>query len=285
MASQRQIQDKGESTQEDSLGIKDAQQVESQKVEVKPKRAEKSSKSAEPDTANDIEPTQKVELLSQLLKGEISAILHGRGSANDPDAALKAIDELHGLLQKVKQPEAKEIATMLKELQKLLKQKEPTGHELGELITHLGEKTIEIATQSEPVLKTPLQHLGKQLNKIGRSLSKSEDLEYLEGLDAIVDVIEQKPSKIDLKQSIKSIDTWYEILHKSEDKSLKAIALELKDLKQLLKGDNLKAADLSQKLIHIGDLTTATATTAGRGFKGIIQKLGKVLSTFGKSLK
>ncbi len=285
MASQRQIQDKGESTQEDSLGIKDAQQVESQKVEVKPKRAEKSSKSAEPDTANDIEPTQKLELLSQLLKGEISAILHGRGSANDPDAALKAIDELHGLLQKVKQPEAKEIATMLKELQKLLKQKEPTGHELGELITHLGEKTIEIATQSEPVLKTPLQHLGKQLNKIGRSLSKSEDLEYLEGLDAIVDVIEQKPSKIDLKQSIKSIDTWYEILHKSEDKSLKAIALELKDLKQLLKGDNLKAADLSQKLIHIGDLTTATATTAGRGFKGIIQKLGKVLSTFGKSLK
>lgn len=274
MASQRQIQDKRESTQEDSLGIKDAQQVENHKAEEKPK---KSSKSADSDSANDTEPTQKLELLSQLLKGEISAI--------DPDAALKAIDELHSLLQKVKQPEAKEIATMLKELQKLLKQKEPTGHELGELIGHLGEKTIEIATQSESGLKTPLQHLGKQLNKISRSLSKSEDLEYLEGLDAVVDIIEQKPDKIDLKQSTKSIDSWYEILHKSEDKSLKAIATELKDLKQLLKGDKLKAADLSQKLIQIGDLTSATAATAGRGFKGIIQKLGKVLSTFGKSLE
>jgi hypothetical protein len=37
MASQRQIQYKQESTKEDSLGIKDAQQVESQKVEAKPK--------------------------------------------------------------------------------------------------------------------------------------------------------------------------------------------------------------------------------------------------------
>jgi hypothetical protein len=276
MASQRQIQDKQESTQEDSLGIKDAQEIESHKVEEKPKKAEKSPKSANSDTINDGEPAQKIEWLSQLLKGEISDI--------DPNAALKAIDEMHSLLQKVKQPEAKEIATMLKELQKLLKQKEPSGHDIGELIGHLGEKTSEIATQSEPALKTPLQHLGKQLNKLGRSLSKSEDLEYLEGLDAIVDILDQKPKKIDLKHAMTAIDLWYEILHKSEDKSLKAIAIELKDLKQLLKADKPKAADLSQKLIHIGDLTTATAATAGRGFKGVIQKLGKVLSTFGKSL-
>jgi translation initiation factor 2B subunit (eIF-2B alpha/beta/delta family) len=276
MASQRQIQDKQESTKEDSLGIKDAQQVESQKVEAKPKKSAKSAKLADPDPADDAEPAQKLELLSQLLKGEISE--------SDPNAALKAIDEMHGLLQKVQQPEAKEIATMLKELQKLLKQKEPNGHELGELIGHLGEKTTEIATQSEPGLKTPLQHLGKQLNKLGRSLSKSEDLEYLEGLDAIVDILEQKPKKIDLKYAIISIDLWYEILHKSEDQSLKLIATELKDLKQLLKADKQKAAEISQKLIQIGELTTATAATAGRGFKGVIQKLGKVLSTFGKSM-
>lgn len=276
MASQRQIQDKQESTKEDSLGIKDAQQVKSHKVEAKPKKSAKSPKSADSDPADDAEPTQKLELLSQLLKGEISDI--------DPNAALKAIDELHSLLLKVKQPEVKEIATMLKELQKLLKQKEPTGHELGELIGHLGEKTSEIATQSEPGLKTPLQHLGKQLNKLGRSLSKAEDLEYLEGLDAIVDILDQKPKKIDLKHAMTAIDLWYEILHKAEDNNLKAIATELKDLKQLLKADKSKAADLSQKLIQIGDLTTATAATAGRGFKGVIQKLGKVLSAFGKSL-
>lgn len=276
MASQRQIQDKRESTQEDSLGIQDAQQVESHKVEAKPKKPEKPSKLANTDSIDDGEPAQKLELLSQLLKGEISDI--------DPNAALKAIDELHGLLQKVKQPEAKEIATMLKELQKLLKQKEPNGHALGELIGDLGEKTIEMATQSEPGLKTPLQHLGKQLNKLGRSLSKSEDLEYLEGLDEVADILEQKSKKIDLKHATSAIDIWYEILNKSEDKSLKAIAIELKDLKQLLKGDKPKAADLSQKLIQIGDLTTATSATAGRGFKGVIQKLGKVLSTFAKSL-
>jgi hypothetical protein len=150
MASQRQIQDKRESTQEDSLGIKDAQKVEIDKAEEKPKKAEKSHKSADSDSANDNEPAQKLELLSQLLKGELSAILHGRGSANDPNAALKAIDEMHGLLQKLKQPEAKEIATMLKELQKLLKQKEPTGHELGELIGHLGEKRLRSRLNPNP---------------------------------------------------------------------------------------------------------------------------------------
>lgn len=276
MASQRQIQDKRESTQEDSLGIEDAQQVEIPTSGEKPKRAEKSPKAANPDPIDDTEPAQKLELLSQLLKGEISTV--------DPDAALKAIDELHGLVQKAKQPEAKEIATMLKELQKLLKRKEPTGHELGDLIGHLGEKTTQIATQSEFGLKTPLQYLGKQLTKLGRSLSKLEDLEYLEGLDAIVDILEQKPKKIDLKYATVSIDLWYEILHKSEDNGLKAIATELKDLKQLLKADKPKGADLSHKLIQIGDLTTVTAATAGRGFKGVIQKLGKVLSTFGKSL-
>ena len=276
MASQRQIQDKRESTQEDSLGIEDAQQVEIPTSGEKPKRAEKSPKAANPDPIDDPEPAQKLELLSQLLKGEISTV--------DPDAALKAIDELHGLVQKAKQPEAKEIATMLKELQKLLKRKEPTGHELGDLIGHLGEKTTQIATQSEFGLKTPLQYLGKQLTKLGRSLSKLEDLEYLEGLDAIVDILEQKPKKIDLKYATVSIDLWYEILHKSEDNGLKAIATELKDLKQLLKADKPKGADLSHKLIQIGDLTTVTAATAGRGFKGVIQKLGKVLSTFGKSL-
>ena len=115
--------------------------------------------------------------------------------------------------------------------------------------------------------------------------AKSADLEYLEEFDVIANTIEQKPHKIDLKQSTKSIDVWYGILHKSEDKSLRAIATELKDLKQLLMGDKLEAADLSQKLIHIGDLTTTTAATAGRGFKGVIQKLGKVLSTFGRSLE
>jgi hypothetical protein len=63
MASQRQIQYKQESTKEDSLGIKDAQQVENHKVEAKPKKSAKSPKSADPDPADDDEPAQKLELL------------------------------------------------------------------------------------------------------------------------------------------------------------------------------------------------------------------------------
>jgi hypothetical protein len=277
MASQRQVHDKRQSTKQDSPAIEDAQQVTTiDNQEEKSKKVAKPPKSAEPEPTDEAEPAQKLESLAQLLKGEISTI--------DPDAALKMIDELHGLVQKAKQPEAKEIEAMLKELQKLLKRKEPNGFELGELISNLGEQTTQIATQSELGLKTPLQHLGKRLTKIGRSLSKSEDLEQLEGLDAIVDILEQKPKKIDLKHAMTTIDLWYEILHKSEDNSLKPIATELKSLKSLLKSNKIESAALSQQIVQIGDLTTTAATTAGRGFKGVIQKLGKVLTTFGKSL-
>jgi ribosomal protein L3 len=146
------------------------------------------------------------------------------------------------------------------------------------------ESTQEDSLGIEDAEQVSISAIGKQLTKLGRSLSKSEDLDYLEALDTVVDILEQKPQKIDTKQAMTTIDLWYEILHKSEDSSLKAISIELKDLKQLLKKDKIKSADLSQKMIEIGTLTTAIAATAGRGFKGVINKLGKVLITFGKSL-
>ena len=274
MASERQIQDKRESTQEDSIENRAAQQESADRSKDK-KKSEKSSKSATSESKHD-EPAQKLESLSEALQGDLSSI--------DPDTALKMIDELHGLVHQSKQPEAKEIATGLKELQKQLKRKEPSGHELGELIGHLGEQTSEIAAQAEKELKAPLQRLGKQLVKVGRSLAKAEDLHHLEGLDAVVDILEQDPSKSDPKSAVGEIDRWYDLLHKSEDEGLKALATELKQLKQLLKASKTKGADLSEKLIEIGEQTTAAAANAGRGFKGVIQKLGKVLTTFGKSL-
>ena len=274
MASERQIQDKRESTQEDSIENGAAQQESADRSKDK-KKSEKSSKSATSESKHD-EPAQKLESLSAALQGELGSI--------DPDAALKMIDELHRLVHQSKQPEAKEIATGLKELQKQLKRKEPSGHELGELIGHLGEQTSEIAAVAEKELKAPLQRLGKQLVKVGRSLAKAEDLHHLEGLDAVVDILEQDPSKSDPKSAVGEIDRWYDLLHKSEDESLKALATELKQLKQLLKASKTKGTDLSEKLIEIGEQTTAAAANAGRGFKGVIQKLGKVLTTFGKSL-
>jgi hypothetical protein len=274
MASQRQIQDKGESTQEDSIENGAAQQ----EVADGTKAAKKGAPSAKSATAEspDDETIKQIDSLSKAFQGNLSEI--------DPDTALGSIDTFQSLLKQAKQPEAKEIATGLKDLQKLLKRKEPSGHELGELIAHLGEQTIEIAGDADKGLKAPLQHLGKQLTKIGRSLSKAEDSEQLEEIDGLVDTLKQAPDKIDAKASGGEIDRWYDVLHKSEDASLKEIATDLKELKQLLKGSKAKGEDLSEKLIQLGEKTTAAAAGAGRGFKGAIQKLGKGLTAFGKSL-
>jgi hypothetical protein len=51
-----------------------------------------------------------------------------------------------------------------------------------------------------------------------------------------------------------------------------------------LKDSKVKGAELNEKLIHLGEQTSSAATNAQRGFKGVIQKLGKVLTAFGKSL-
>jgi hypothetical protein len=275
MASQRQIQDKGESTQEDSIENGAAQQELADGTKAS-KKAETSKKSANSASTDDTEGSQQLESLLQALQGDLSTL--------DPDTALETIDTFHRLLKQSKQPEAKELASGLKDLQKLLKRKEPSGHELGELIAHLGEQTIEIAADADKGIKTPLQQLGKQLTKIGRSLSKAEDSEQLEALDELVDTLKQEPAKIDAKASVGEIDRWYDLLHKSEDESLKEISSDLKELKQLLKGGKAKGTQLSEKLIKLGEKTTAAAANAGRGFKGAIQKLGKGLTAFGKSL-
>jgi hypothetical protein len=242
------------------------------------KAAKKGAPSAKSATAEspDDETIKQIDSLSKAFQGNLSEI--------DPDTALESIDTFLSLLKQAKQPEAKEIATGLKDLQKLLKRKEPSGHELGELIAHLGEQTIEIAGDADKGLKAPLQHLGKQLTKIGRSLSKAEDSEQLEAIDTLVDTLKQAPDKTDAKASVGEIDRWYEVLHKSEDASLKEIATDLKELKQLLKGSKAKGEELSAKLIQLGEKTTTAAASAGRGFKGATQKLGKGLTAFGKSL-
>jgi hypothetical protein len=275
MASQRQIQDKSESTQSDSIEH-GAEQQELADRDRESKKTAKPAKSETGESTDNSQPSQKLESLVKILQGDLSEI--------DPDAALKTIDEIHKLVDKLKQPAAKEIASGLKELHKLLKRKEPTGHELGELISHLGEQTTNIASEAETEFKPPLQHLGKQLTKIGRSLAKAEDTEQHDALNELVDTLAAEPKQIELKAAIEQIERWYDLLHKSEDPSLQQIATELKDLKKLLKGNKVKAAELSDLLGKVGELTTTAAAAAPRGFKGVIQKLGKALSAIGKSL-
>lgn len=66
MASERQLQDYGNSTQEDSLGIQDAQQVSD------PTNISKSPTNSE--RQNDLEHLQQVDLLTKKLKEKLSSV-------------------------------------------------------------------------------------------------------------------------------------------------------------------------------------------------------------------
>ena len=228
------------------------------------------------DSDNNSETLQKLASLSEALQNDVSSA--------DPDAAFKLIDEWHDLVNKVKGAEFKEIARGLKEVQKLLQQ-DDAGHDLGELLSHLGALTSDSASEAEKGLKNPLRLLGKQLSEVGISLSKEEDKHHLEALGSLVETLDQEASTIDSKSSVDEIEQWHDLLHKSEDDSLKSIAGKLKDLKKLLKGTKTKGADISEVLIELGEQTTEAASIASRGFKGAIRELGKALIKFGKSIE
>jgi hypothetical protein len=100
----------------------------------------------------------------------------------------------------------------------------------------------------------------------------------------LAETLDQDPDEIGAK-SAGEIDRWYDLLHESEDKNLQEIATELKALKQLLKGKKVDAGDLSEMLINIGEQTTEAGSNASRGFKGVVQMLGKSLTRLGKSIE
>jgi hypothetical protein len=234
----------------------------------------KSQKTSE--TKNNSEILENLDSLSEVLQDNLSDVA--------PDSATKMIDHWQNLIQKSKDPGLKDIAKGLKDLQKILKYEDPSKHGLGELLSDIGEQTSEVASNTEQGLKVPLQHLGKQLTKVGRSLIKEEDQEQIEALNALAETLDQEPDEIGPK-SAGEIDRWYDILHESEDENLQEIASELKALKQLLKGKKVDAGELSEMLINIGEQTTEASSNASRGFKGAIQMLGKSLVRLGKSIE
>ncbi len=223
------------------------------------------------DTKDSSVTSEKLDSLLTALQGDLGSIDQ------------ESIGEWYELMSKAKDSESKEIAKGLKELDKLVKDKEVSGDDLGELLNHLGELTMDISGENE--VKPTLQKIGNQLCKVGRTLAKDEDQQHLQAIDSLVETLGQEPSKIDTESAGESIEHWYEFLHKSEDKKLKAIAGDLKELKKLLKGNKTKASDLSEKLIELGEQTTESAASASKGFKGIVKKLGKALTKFGKSIK
>lgn len=238
---------------------------------------EETASKKEGTEASNSADNQELDSLLSTLEGDLSEI--------DNEAALGLIDVWYGSLHKSKESEIKEIAGSLKELKQLLKGGKATGHEIGEVLTEIGEQTADVASDSDKELKTPLQKLGKLLSKAGTSLGKAEDREYAEQLDSLVETLEGDLTSVDAEVAISAIDEWYTLLHKFEDENLKEISNELKELKKVLKRSKAKGSDIGEVLTRLGEQTTEAGKEAGKGLKGRIQKLGKTLSKVGKSLE
>ncbi|MFH7029835.1 MAG: hypothetical protein ACHBN1_31850 [Heteroscytonema crispum UTEX LB 1556] len=241
------------------------------KQETKSKQEETSSNQV------DISDKQELDSLIEALSGDLTAI--------DSDAALELIDEWYGSLNKAKEPGIKEIAASLKNLKQLLKGNKATGHEIGEVLIEIGEQTSDIASDAPQDFKTTLNKLGKQLSKVGVSLGKAEDREHIEHIDSLIEQLEDDFTSVKPDVAVSAIDEWYKLLHKSDSENFQEIANGLKELKQLLGRKTAKGSDIAAVLTKLGQQTTEAASEAKRGFKGPIQKLGKLLSKAGKSFE
>lgn len=220
------------------------------------------------DASTDTE--QEVSELIQTLQGDLSNI--------DPQAGLESLDRWQGLLSKSKEPGTKELATALKDLHKLLKGGKATGIEISESLIHIGEQTVELATDTAAA-KQSLQKLGKQLRSAGTSIAKAEEKEYHTQLDSILDKVEEDElTALDPTAATAAIDFWYNILHHAEGEQFKSLAKSLDSLKKAITKDNSKPETIAKALAQMGEQTTELASSASRGFKGAIQKLGKGLT-------
>ncbi len=239
------------------------------------KKSSQSNANSSNDNGGDL--GKKIESLHSTLSGDLSKV--------ESEAALGLVDEWYELLHKAKEPEIKELGSHLKQLKQLLKGGKATAHEISEVLSEIGEQTSEYATDADKEVKTPLRQIGKQLAKLGNSLAKAEEHEQIEEIESLTETLEDGLGEVDKEAATSSIDTWYNLLHKSEDENIKEIANGLKELKHALKLKNPKSADISNILSKLGEQTVAAAQDARRGFKGPVQRLGKLLSKSGKSLE
>lgn len=220
---------------------------------------------------------QEIDELSQALEGDLSAI--------ETESALSLIEQWYGFLHKFKETEVKELASGLKELQKMLKSGKATGHEISEELLYISEQTAEFSSNLEKDLKQPVQRLGKQLRKAGTSIAKAEDQEYHQQLDILLEKGESEElTSLDAKAAVGAIDFWYSILHKAEGEQVQQVANSLKELKLALNRGNAKPETLGKHLLKVGEQTTEIASVVPRGFKGAIRKLGKQITKASESL-
>jgi hypothetical protein len=228
-------------------------------------------------TQDQFDVNQEIDELLQSMSGNFSEI--------EAQSALGLVEKWHDFLHSFKEAEVKELASGLKELQKLLKSGKATGHEISEVLIHIGEQTSEFSSNAEKGLKQPTQRLGKQLRKAGTSIAKAEDQEYHQQMDTLVEKAENEElTSLDAEEAVEAIDLWYNLLHKTEGEQYQQLANSLKGLKQALKRGNAKPQTIAKALNEVGEQATKIASVAPRGFKGAIQKLGKQLVSAGESL-
>lgn len=252
-------------------------QPKQDQVEAKAQTQESSGKVVAGDAQAAPELGQELDELMESLQGDLGSI--------DLETAMGLIDHWQGILSKSQIEGGKEMGSELKELQKMLKGGKATGHEISEVLIHIGEQTAEFAGDAEKGSKQSIQKLGKQLRKAGTSIAKAEDQEIHEQLDLIVEKGEgDELLSLEPEAAVGAIDFWYAILSKAEGDQYKSVANSLKSLKQALSKGNSKPETIAKNLAQLGEQTHAIASEAPRGFKGIIQKVGKQLSAASESL-
>jgi len=253
------------------------QQKQDHTVEEKAHQENKSSKAVAGDAQAEPEVGQEMDELIQTLQADLSSI--------DLEAATGMLDHWQGVLSKSKVEGGKELAGQLKELQKMLKGGKATGHEISEVLIHIGEQTAEFAGDAEKGSKQSVQRLGKQLRKAGTSIAKAEDQEIHEQLDLVIEKAENNElTDMDSEAAVGAIDFWYTILNKAEGDQFKQVANSLKNLKQALGKSNTKPDTIAKSLTQLGEQANEIASDAPRGFKGIIQKLSKQLIAASESI-
>ncbi|MBD1910424.1 MULTISPECIES: hypothetical protein [unclassified Leptolyngbya] len=225
----------------------------------------------------DTDVNQNLDQLVESLQSDLNSIAI--------EDALALIDQWQSLLSKSKINGGKELAAELKELQKLLKSDKSTGHEISEVLIQIGERTAEFSGEAEKGSKQTVQRLSKQLRSAGTSIAKAEDREMHEQLDTIVEKSEgDELTTLDPEQAVGAIDFWYNMLNKAEGEQYKEVANSLKSLKQALSRGNSKPETIAKALAHVGEQTAQIASEAPRGFKGVLQKVGRQLSSASESL-
>jgi hypothetical protein len=219
----------------------------------------------------------EVDELVEALNGDLSAI--------DAEGAMSLVNEWHDFLNKSKEPGVKELASGLKELQKLLKSGKADGAEIGEVLEKLGEQTSSFASEAEKGTKSTVQKLAKQLTQAGKTLGKADEQEHLGEIHGLVDTLdEDELTSVDPEAATGMIDTWYSLIQKQDGEEFQELADCLKELKQLLKKSKSKPEDIAEVLTRLGEQTAEVSSGAPRGFKTVVQKLGKQLSSAGKAM-